>query len=194
MLELTPQQDKHGQIMQAITGHLRDTPMVLKGGTALLLAYNLDRFSEDLDFDCDKKIRLEARIKDALKNLAEIKSLDVLKDTGFVTRYRLVYGTNLGDERLKIETSHRNKIDPDDVCLVNGIKTYKVEKLIGFKLLAAKERTVARDLYDIHFLVHQYPKAFGAGEINQLRDMCCASQILMRWSIDTVRVSRTIQS
>lgn len=157
--------------MRAIVTNLRDTPMVLKGGTALLMVYKLDRFSEDLDFDCDKKIRLEARIRDALKNLVEIRSLDVLKDTGFVTRYRLMYESELGLERLKIETSHRNEINLEEVCMVNGIKTYKVEKLVDFKLEAAQGRTVARDLYDIHFLAHHYPESFGETQINRLSDL-----------------------
>ncbi len=50
-LELTPSQQKHVELMAAIARNVADTEMALKGGTALLLAYGLDRFSEDLDFD-----------------------------------------------------------------------------------------------------------------------------------------------
>ncbi|MGN8462809.1 nucleotidyl transferase AbiEii/AbiGii toxin family protein [Helicobacter pylori] len=54
--------------MRAIVKNLADTPMVLKGGTALYLGYGLNRFSEDLDFDCHKKINLLGRVKSAIPN------------------------------------------------------------------------------------------------------------------------------
>jgi predicted nucleotidyltransferase component of viral defense system len=41
--------------------------MVLKGGTALLLCYDLDRHSEDLDFDSNKKMSLENRILNSVQ-------------------------------------------------------------------------------------------------------------------------------
>jgi predicted nucleotidyltransferase component of viral defense system len=50
-LNLSPERRLHVEIMRAIARELHDLPMVLKGGTALLLCYGLDRFSEDLDFD-----------------------------------------------------------------------------------------------------------------------------------------------
>jgi predicted nucleotidyltransferase component of viral defense system len=43
--------ETHERLMRAIVESVNDTPLVLKGGTVLLLAYGLDRFSEDLDFD-----------------------------------------------------------------------------------------------------------------------------------------------
>ena len=52
-MKLTKQQGIHQKIMQAICEVIHDEnkPLVLKGGTALLLGYDLQRFSEDLDFD-----------------------------------------------------------------------------------------------------------------------------------------------
>ncbi len=49
----------HIEVMSSIVKAVSDTTLILKGGTALLLIYGLDRFSEDLDFDSQKKIRLE---------------------------------------------------------------------------------------------------------------------------------------
>lgn len=106
---LTPEEKWHVYVMSSIAKAVVDTPLILKGGTALLLAYELDRFSEDLDFDSTKKIRLENRIKDAIKAPIQIRSIDILKDTDTVTRYRLVYDSPDRDEnRLKIEISYRN--------------------------------------------------------------------------------------
>jgi predicted nucleotidyltransferase component of viral defense system len=65
-LGLTATQAAHVRIMRVVVSALQDTPMVLKGGTALLLCYGLDRFSEDLDFDAPKKLNLESRLEDDL--------------------------------------------------------------------------------------------------------------------------------
>lgn len=57
---LTPLEKAHAKFMKAIVQSMADTPYVLKGGTALMLGYALDRFSEDLDFDSTLKINMEA--------------------------------------------------------------------------------------------------------------------------------------
>ena len=61
--KLTKHETSHADLMRAIARSLRDTPLVLKGGTALLFGYGLDRFSEDLDFDSHQKLNLESRIR-----------------------------------------------------------------------------------------------------------------------------------
>ena len=50
-LDHSPDRKLHIDIMRDIARDIHDLPMVLKVGTALLLCYGLDRFSEDLDFD-----------------------------------------------------------------------------------------------------------------------------------------------
>jgi len=90
---MTPRQRIHVDIMKEIARSLSDTPFILKGGTALLLAYGLDRFSEDLDFDSNKHLRLENRIEKAVGPLVKIDSVDVLKNTETVQRYRVKYST-----------------------------------------------------------------------------------------------------
>ena len=86
MKDFTPAQKQHMRVMQAIARNVINTPMVLKGGTALLLCYGLDRFSEDLDFDCEKRINLETRIKVAVTNLAFVQDIKVAKAGDNVTR------------------------------------------------------------------------------------------------------------
>ncbi len=49
--------------------------MVLKGGTALLLCYGLDRFSEDLDFDAPKKFKIAGRVEKILSQKAKGHSI-----------------------------------------------------------------------------------------------------------------------
>ena len=49
----TPERELHIRLMRSISQDLHDLPIVLKGGTAMLLCYGLDRFSKDLDFDSE---------------------------------------------------------------------------------------------------------------------------------------------
>lgn len=155
---LTPEQKIHVDVMLAIAKSVADTPMVLKGGTALLLIYQLDRFSEDLDFDSSKKMRLESRIQEAVSTYVKVKSIDLLKDTDTVSRYRLVYETPCGIQRLKIETSLRS--NPTESHIIDGIRVYPIQTLIQQKLNALENRTRARDLYDVSFLARKYPNLF----------------------------------
>ncbi len=156
--DLSERQKAHVQLMANVARSLNDTPMVLKGGTALLLAYGLDRHSTDLDFDSVKAIRLEHRLTQVpLPANVQILGVDCLKDTQTTLRYRLNYQTEYGIERLKIETSLRTH--PDECEMINGIRVYGVPTLLEQKLSAIEHRTTARDLYDINFLVHKYPEA-----------------------------------
>ena len=41
----------HNRLIQTIVNGLSNKPMVLKDGTALMLAYGLDRHSGDIDYD-----------------------------------------------------------------------------------------------------------------------------------------------
>lgn len=47
-------QEKHKQIIQAFLKDLPADDFVLKGGTALMFYYGLDRFSEDIDLDSER--------------------------------------------------------------------------------------------------------------------------------------------
>ncbi len=96
--------------MRSIARSLSDTPLILKGGTALLLAYGLNRFSEDLDFDSNKHLRLENRIEKASGPLVKVESVDVPKNTETVQRYRVKYSMKAMSGVLKIEVSCRDSL------------------------------------------------------------------------------------
>jgi predicted nucleotidyltransferase component of viral defense system len=152
-----PSHDIHQDIMREIFLSVTDTPMVLKGGTALLLCYGLDRPSEDLDFDSSRKMGLERRIENALQNRYRIDDLKTLKDTDTVQRLRLTY-THLQTTiqgSLKIETSFRQVPPSSQVDVINGIRVYKLDNLFQQKARAFYQRTAARDLYDLAFILGQ---------------------------------------
>lgn len=156
--------------MQAIAQELQDLPMVLKGGTALLLCYGLDRFSEDLDFDSPKKFNITNRVERILSRYALERSAKIVKETETVQRIKAHYKTKIGERLLKIETSFRSPPENDRTIVINGIKTYKISTLIDQKLSALLNRTAARDLYDVAFLVKNYWKEFSPAAKEKLSE------------------------
>jgi predicted nucleotidyltransferase component of viral defense system len=102
-MELTSIEKDHYLFMTNIVISLADTPYVLKGGTALMFGYDLDRFSEDLDFDSTKKLNLETKIYESLPHGFKITQITKPKDTNTVQRYKVSYTTPNGTRRLKIE-------------------------------------------------------------------------------------------
>jgi len=144
----------------------KNYPTYLKGGTALYLCHKLDRFSEDIDLNSEKKFNLESTIKEAAQRIGiSVDRINITKDTGTTKRYMVYYNNT----SLKVETSFRGKINPDDVGVFNSIRAYNVKSLIEMKIklaamIADKDnpntRTKARDLHDIIFLAKQYPESF----------------------------------
>ena len=170
-MNFTPAQQTHVNMMRAVLQAVQDTPLVLKGGTALLLCYGLDRFSEDLDFDAPKKLNLESRIEHALQPVTETLRLTRTKDTDTVQRYRIEYAAAGSEGRLKVEISCRDTIHESDVTVRAGIRTWQASRLIAQKLKALAGRTAARDLYDIHFLAKNFRSEWTADSLARLRTL-----------------------
>jgi predicted nucleotidyltransferase component of viral defense system len=153
-------QNEHIKIMQSVMTEIKNLPLILKGGTSLLLCYGLDRFSEDLDLDGIKKLNLVNKLKPVFNRLTLKYEIRIPKDTDTTQRINIYYETAISKGKLKIETSYRDGFIEDDIAVINGIKTYKINKLIEQKVSALENRTTARDLYDVTFLVSNYPKHF----------------------------------
>lgn len=124
---------------------------ILKGGTALLLCYDLNRFSEDIDLDSSNM-----NIFKYIDEFCNIKNFTYrkAKDTKTVQRAFIDYGES---NKLKIEVSHRNSnISKELLVNVNGILTYNINELTNLKALAYSGRDKVRDLYDITFIINNY--------------------------------------
>lgn len=168
-LQLTDEQQQHVDIMRVIARDFHDLPMVLKGGTALMLCYGLDRFSEDLDFDSPKKLNITGRVERILSQMTQHPVIKVVKNTDTVHRLKAHYRGLTGDRLLKIETSFRQTADTSQATLIDGIRTYSIVELIEQKLNALANRTTARDIYDVSFLTRTYPEAFTESSIQVLQ-------------------------
>lgn len=125
---------------------------VLKGGTALLTCYNLDRFSEDIDLDGVNKNKIKKIIDSfCTRNNYPYR---IAKDTDTTKRFFIHYG-NI-EHPLKIEVSFRSLIKNIDYIRKNDILVYPINELMAYKLDAYNSRDTLRDLYDIVFIAKNY--------------------------------------
>lgn len=171
---LMPYQKERIKLMKEILPLFGDK-YVLKGGTALLLYYGLDRYSEDLDFDC------LTNNMDFTKRLIKHKdfknwNISIKKNTDTVFRAMIDYGANssLGEYPLKIEVSSRNsnflKNKKLEYKTIDGVNVYDIKELIKMKANAFTNRDKIRDLYDISFLLEKYPDCFTSETLFNIHD------------------------
>lgn len=124
---------------------------ILKGGTALMQCYNLDRFSEDIDLDGKGNSIFDLVDCYCKSNSYEYR---IAKNTDTVKRCMIHYG---GSKPLKIEVScRRNFIDKNDYVRISGIIVYTIERLAAMKCSAYASRDKIRDLYDLSFICCNY--------------------------------------
>lgn len=129
-----------------------NSPLILKGGTALMFCYGLDRFSEDLDFDATAHTNTEGYVRSFCSKNGY--SYFRKKYTDTVQRLTIHYG---GEKPLKVETSFRNQsLSFNDSIIKNGIRTYPIDTLAQMKMTAFMSRDRIRDLYDVSFITNNY--------------------------------------
>ena len=161
--------------------HLSQSPyapkIVFIGGTNLRLILGLDRFSEDLDFDC-KQLNAEEFISmtDALVDYLRLNGLQVElrdKENPRLTAYRrniyfpeLLFDMNLTGHReerflMKIEAQDQGVDYTPQTAMVsrNGfffsVTVPSKSTMLSMKLAALLARTKGRDFYDSIFLWQQ---------------------------------------
>jgi predicted nucleotidyltransferase component of viral defense system len=138
--------------------------LILKGGTGLLLCYQLPRFSVDLDYDGkDLSFDFEGDIRRGAERGGKgIRDVILKKDTDTVKRY-MVHIDGWENKPLKIEISSRDRdsIRSDDYEVIKGIRVYRIENMINKKLDAFCDRCRGRDVFDVAFLVHYYGDRMG---------------------------------
>jgi len=126
---------------------------VLKGGTALMMCYGLDRFSEDIDLDMlssDKTVMQNILQKYCSKTGYTFRTA---KQTNTTERYILHYDDT---QTLKIEVSHRKVASKKNIKQINGIQVYDIDTLCILKKGAYDNRMRIRDLYDLVFICNNY--------------------------------------
>lgn len=132
--------------------------LVLKGGNALVLCYEENRVSEDLDFDAVDGCQSKDEFFRMADGIAQRNgwSYRVGKDTPTVTRI-LVTDAEDPYHPLKVEVSHRQRhIDEGRTRMVRGIKTYSIDELARMKVRAYSARDRVRDLQDLCYIVLRF--------------------------------------
>ncbi len=158
---------EHGNVIQSFLKYLNkaSNSFVLKGGTALLACYKLDRFSEDIDLDGKSK-----NIEDIVSGFCKSRSFSyrIAKDTDTVKRYMINYGNS--GKPLKVEVSFRRReIGAEETSVINGILVYNLNELCIMKINAYTSRDKIRDLYDISFIYNNYFDRLTSQTVSLLR-------------------------
>ena len=125
---------------------------ILKGGTALMKCYGLNRFSEDIDLDGKEKNIIPLIDEFCVKNGFSYR---IGKNTDTVKRCFINYG-NVG-HKLKVEASFRRKDFSDvEIHKINGIVVYSINELCLQKASAYSQRDKIRDLFDLTFIANNF--------------------------------------
>jgi len=149
------------QILKDIYSNTKIAPFLgFKGGTALYVFYQLDRFSVDLDFDLlddSKKDVVFSEIGHILKQYGQLKEARI-------KRYSLFFLLSYEDNsyNIKVEVNLRKFDSQYEVKAYLGISMLIMtqEDMFSHKLVAMSERLgkTNRDIYDVHFLLkRQWP-------------------------------------
>lgn len=134
-----------------------------KGGTAVYLFYNLNRFSIDLDFDLLDSSKVDyvfKQVKNILENYGILKETEKKLSHLF---YVLSYDDKVvGAQNIKVEINLRNFGSKYEVKSYLGIsmKVMTQEDMFAHKLCAMYERIgkTNRDIFDVwHFLEKNWP-------------------------------------
>lgn len=147
--------NQHSKVISDFLAYLNKNSedYILKGGTSLMMCYNLDRFSEDIDLDCARS----KQIQNIVENFCQTRgySYRIAKNTDTVKRFMVNYG--ISEKPLKIEISYRKRvIDKSEYSKINGIIVYNIDNICMMKVNAYTSRDKIRDLYDLTFICINY--------------------------------------
>lgn len=168
-MNLTIEQKIHIALMYKIVKEISNIPLILKGGTGLLLGYGLNRFSEDLDFDSAKKFNLESKFYNLKLLNYKILNVEHKKEYSIISdKYRITYEYKKENyyfkNKLKIDISYREIYNKIKYNIINGIKIQDLKSIFNTKisismnnLIFNKGRSKFRDLFDVNFIINNYP-------------------------------------
>ncbi len=133
-----------------------------KGGTAVLLFYELDRFSVDLDFDLldtTKEDIIFEKVSEILRQYGEIESRNKRYNIFFLLPYE---GKIPGGQNIKVEINKRSFGSRYEIKQFLGLTVQVMisEDMVAHKLVAMHERIgkTNRDIFDVHFFFkHNWP-------------------------------------
>ena len=140
--------------------------LVFKGGTALRLAYDSPRFSDDLDFSILKNVKTvdfinvckeiatnnpNIELVEALKKFNTLFALFKVTDSSILQNFSIKIEVSTREENLKKDKDYSLIILKSSVSPINLIaNTFSLEKILSDKLSIEPKRI--RDIFDIWFI------------------------------------------
>lgn len=177
------QQEKH-YMQAAILGILAEQPLVFKGGTYLWFFHGLPRFSEDLEFT-EKEKPVEALPETVSKSLELFGIRNTVKkiagsETTLSFRISAKGPLNTApiDEcRVYVEISRREELSkraqpikldfPAYNLPTKRIQGMDLEEVAAEKVRAIMTRDMARDVFDLQYLIEKKSVALNEGIVNK---------------------------
>jgi predicted nucleotidyltransferase component of viral defense system len=172
--------------------------MAFIGGTCLRLVHGINRFSEDLDFDCKNLDHTRfLQLTDNLlvyleKSGYKVEAKD--KESEKLTAFRrsiyfpeLLYSMHLSGHReqrflLKVETQDQEIEYPLETVFLNRcgllfpLKVAPIAVLCAMKIMAVLNRGKGRDFYDLMFLLQRTEPDYGF--LEQKNGICNKAQLI----------------
>lgn len=161
MLDITLHRNLLITILKDVFTHAAIAPYVgFKGGTAVLLFYDLPRFSVDLDFDLldlSKQDMIFEKMQAILEKYGTVKSQNKRYSLFFLLSYKNKLHTA---QNIKIEINKRDFGSRYEIKQYLGIpmKVMVKEDMAAHKLVAMYERmgSTNRDIFDVWFLLSNH--------------------------------------
>lgn len=130
-----------------------------KGGTAVFLFYDLNRFSVDLDFDLLEESKEDYVFEQIQKILSAYGTVKEAQKKRFNLLFLLSYDDKeVGAQNIKVEINRRNFGSKYEVKAYLGIsmKVMVKEDMLAHKLCAMYERIgkTNRDIFDVYYFLH----------------------------------------
>jgi predicted nucleotidyltransferase component of viral defense system len=171
------------QVLEFLSRQPEAAGMAFIGGTCLRLVHGINRFSEDLDFDCKnldlaRFLRLTDSLLTYLENCGyKVEAKD--KESYRLKAFRrsiyfpeLLYSLHLSGYReqrflLKVETQDQGIEYPLELIFLNRcgflfpLKVAPISVLCAMKVMAVINRGKGRDFYDLMFLLQRTEPDYG---------------------------------
>ncbi|MCH8520291.1 MAG: nucleotidyl transferase AbiEii/AbiGii toxin family protein [Nanoarchaeota archaeon] len=145
---------------------------VFKGGTSLMICYNLDRFSEDLDFNIVKDVNIDKVLKEVVTFFHKVgyeSSYTFKRNTHssqtyiFYIKGPLYMGKTESQTTIELDFSNREDMYLEfipkkithffDEFPQFYFNTLTLEEIFAEKIRCILTRDKARDVYDLHYLI-----------------------------------------
>lgn len=153
-------------VLKEIYSSMLADKLVFKGGTALRLAYDSPRFSDDLDFSLIKNVKTKdftsvceeistnnsnIELVEALKKFNTLFALFKVTDSSISQNFSIKIEVSTREENLKKDKDYSLVLLKSSVSPINLIaSTFSLEKILSDKLSIKPKRI--RDVFDIWFI------------------------------------------